>query len=194
MIYPGTHNITILQNSTWKEVYRLSNSVRQVTLDASTATFASGYHKLAVNDKVYFTPVDSNSTLPNGIEVTSVYYVISSGLTTDTFKVSSSLGGLSIAPTGFLTASLTCSKPLNLSGFTLDADVKDILSDTIVQSLTPAITDPVNGLVEMSLTPASTLGLIDGTYIYDSSLTSPGGERYYWISGSVTVQKTFSRN
>jgi hypothetical protein len=194
VIYPGTYDIIITQNSTWKEVFRLSDSIRRVTLDAATATFTSNCHKLVENDKVYFTPLDASGTLPCGIEAASVYYVINSGLTNDTFKVSASLGGTSVAPHGVVTASFSCSKPLNLVGFVVDAEITDMFSNETVQNITTSLPNASNGLVELSLTPASTLGLIEGTYTYDSSLTSPSGERYYWISGAVTVQKTFSRN
>jgi hypothetical protein len=44
------------------------------------------------------------------------------------------------------------------------------------------------------MAPAVSSGLGQGSYSYDVSLTSAGGERYYWLSGDATVQRTFSRN
>ena len=56
------------------------------------------------------------------------------------------------------------------------------------------ITDADNGAFTLSLLPATTVALDTGRYGYDVSLTSPGGERYYWITGVATVQQTYSRN
>jgi len=59
------------------------------TVDASSNLFTSVAHGLQLNDKVYF----EAATLPGGISGTATYYVISSGLATDTFKVSTTSGG-----------------------------------------------------------------------------------------------------
>ena len=194
MIYPGIHNIVVLQNSTWKGVFRLSDSARAVSLDIATSVFTSYCHGLAVNDRVYISPSDSSGTLPCGINLTTAYYVISTGFTTNEFKVSTSLGGSSIAPHGSVSGALTLSKPINLTGYTLDTDIKDLFSNAAVASMTTTPTDLTNGLIELSLSPAVTLGLAAGIYTYDSSLTVPNGERYYWLSGTMTVMTTFSRN
>lgn len=124
----------------------------------------------------------------------TVYYVISTGLTADAFQVSTTSGGSSIAVTGEATGTFYCSTPVNLTGYTVDADIKGLLDLAEVATFTPSLIDAANGEFALSLSPATTAALATGRYGYDVSLTSSGGERYYWLTGAATVQLTYSRN
>ena len=64
------------------------------TVAAATDLFSATAHGLAANDALIF---ETDGTIPAGITAdTTIYYVISSGLTADAFKVSTAIGGSTI--------------------------------------------------------------------------------------------------
>lgn len=194
MIYPGVHDITVLQNSTWRGQFRATSGVKPVTIDVATATFTAPCHGLVAGDLVVIAPATSSSVLPCGLAADTVYYVIATGLTTDAFKVSTTLGGASVTLQGTATGTFTVSKPVDITSYTVDSDIKGITDGAAIASFTCSIVDAVSGKFQLLLTPTDTAALEPGRYGYDVSLTTPGGDRYYWITGVVTLQKTYSRN
>ncbi len=81
-----------------------SNSVGQLTVDgtattpvASPGTVSLSAHGFVADDSVTFT---TGGTLPTGITAGTPYYVISSGLTTNAFRISATVGGSAINFTG----------------------------------------------------------------------------------------------
>lgn len=200
MIYPASYDITILQNSTWKAALRATEqrkTIDSITISGGKALFGSECHKLVANDKVVFTGVaPSGGTLqvPCGVELNTVYFVISSGLTNDAFYVATTSGGTAVGADNAGSGTFYVAKPVNLSGYTIDADVKGLLDDQQVATFTCTIPDAANGEVNITMAPATTSGLLAGRYGYDVSFTSSGGERYYWLQGVATVARTYSRN
>ena len=192
MIEPASYDITVYQNATWKTVFRATLDRQTVTVDVATALFSAPCHGLVANDKVVFT-ASAGATLPCGLNPNTIYYVISTGLTTGAFKVSTTLGGASITLTGSMTGTLYVAKPMDLTGYVVDADIKGLIDGAAIGTFTPTITDAVNGAFQLVLTPATTVGFSTGRYGYDVSLTSSGNERYYWLTGVLTVEKTYSR-
>lgn len=83
---------------------------------------------------------------------------------------------------------------INISGYTIDADLCYTNFHSIIDSFSSSIVSAVSGIFDLSLSPAQTVDFSTGQYRYDVSLTSPGGERYYWLKGLVTVSGTCSRN
>lgn len=194
MISPGTHNITAYQNATWRGQFRATEGRQQITnvsLDGTTLRFICPCHGYSADQKVVFT---DGSTVPCGFALNTIYYVISSGLTTDEFQVSATQGGATLSVSGNLSNDFYVSTPLDLTSYAVDSDIKVIADSTSVASFTPSITDATNGAFELTLAPATTEPIAPGVYGYDVSLTSSGGERYYWIKGTITVEKTYSRN
>ena len=194
MITPATYDITILQNSTWSGILRATDSRQTLdsfTVNAGTPTFAKTCHGLTAGDKVVFT---GGTTVPCGFTVNTIYYVISTGLTADAFQVSATSGGTSISVTGTAIGTFYVARPLDLTNYTIDADIKELENLTQVATFTCTITDAANGEFNLLLQPATTVGLAVGRYGYDVSLTSSGGTRYYWLTGVATVQLTYSRN
>jgi hypothetical protein len=193
VIYPATYDISLLQNSTWKTQLRVTENKKEVTSVQVTAsgvpTFVAACHGLSATNKVVFT---GSSTC--GLDENVVYYVIASDLTSSTFKVSSTISGSSVTISGSFPSALYVATPIDITGYTIDADIKD--TDTLVQvaTFTTSLITPTEGLAELSISPATTLALDPDVYAYDVSLTSPGGERYYWLSGNATVVRTYSRN
>lgn len=194
MIYPAEYDITILQNSTWSGVFRATQNrkeLQSITITSGTPTFNLACHGLAAGDKVIFTGGD---TVPCGISLNVVYYVIAANLTTSAFQVSTSAGGASIAVSGTAAGTFYVATPLNLTGYTVDADIKTLNDQTYVTSFSCSITVAADGQFQLLLPPAASVLLGTGRYGYDISLTSASGQRYYWLTGVATVQQTYSRN
>ena len=114
-------------------------------------------------------------------------------LTTGAFQVSTSSGGSTISVTGTATGDFYVSTPLDITGYTIDADVKGLITNTLVGTFTPTITSATDGAFELMMSPATALAIDVGSYGWDVSLTQSGGERYYWVTGVATVQRTYSR-
>ena len=197
MIYPADYNITILQNSSWRGLFRVTSSAKSVTgmtVAAAVPTFTADCHGLLPGDRVVFT---SPTGTPCGLVVNTVYYVISSGLTASQFRVSATSGGIALTLTdtadGTYPVAFTVGKPMDLTGYVLDSDIRD--PDTLAQVATFSISllSPSEGSFELSLSPATTLPLAVGSYGYDFYMTNTGGERYYYLRGSVMVERTLSR-
>jgi hypothetical protein len=194
MIYPATYDITILQNATWSGTFRATQNRREfasITIAGTTPTFALPCHGFVANDKVVFT---GGTDVPCGLSLNTVYFVMSTGLTAGAFQVSATSGGATISTTGTATGTFYVATPLNITGYTVDSDIKGLIDGAQVATFTAALTTPADGEFTLTLAPATTSGLSVGRYGYDVSLTQGGGTRYYWLTGIATVQLTYSRN
>lgn len=194
MIYPATYDLTILQNATWKGSFRVTQNrqtLSSISIAGGTPTFNCDCHGLAANDKVVFT---GGTLVPCGLSINTVYYVISTGLTTSAFQVSATSGGSSISVSGSATGTFYVAEPINLTSYGVDSDIRGLLDNAAVASFTPTITTAADGLFELALSKETALTLTEGRYGWDISLTTAGGERYYWLTGVATVQRTYSRN
>lgn len=194
MIYPASYDITILQNATWSGVFRATQNRKElssISVNAGTPTFSLSCHGYSAGTKLIFT---GGTTVPCGLTLNTIYYVISAGLTTDAFQVSATDGGSSISVSGTATGTFYAAQPLNLTGYTVDADIKGLNDLVQIATFTSALTDATNGQFTLTLTPATSAGLSAGRYGYDVSLTDGSGTRYYWLTGIATVQTTYSRN
>jgi hypothetical protein len=196
MIYPASYDITILQNSTWRASLRATDSrqaLSSLSVVSGQTTFNKACHKLLAGDKVVFT-ADSGATVPCGLSLNSVYFVIASGLTEDAFKVSTTISGSEISVTGSSSGQYYVAKPINLSGYVIDADITGIANDFEVATFVCTSPTPADGEILMTMAPSVSALIPTGQYNYDLSLTSSGGDRYYWLKGVVTVERTSSRN
>jgi hypothetical protein len=194
VIYPATHNITILQNATWLGEYRATQqrqTLNGIAIAGGVPTFTAPCHGLVANDKVVFT---GGTEIPCGLTLNTIYYVIATGLTTTEFKVSATSGGSSITVTGAATGTFYVAKPLDLTGYTVDADIKGLVDLAQVATFATAITTAADGAFTLALAPATTVAIGTGRYGYDISLTNGAGARYYWVTGVATVELTYSRN
>ena len=79
--------------------YGADRAEAAVTIDVNTDTFTTvNAHPLVANDQLAFNATDG--TLPTGLAEATTYFVISSGLTSNNFKVSLTQGGASVDITG----------------------------------------------------------------------------------------------
>lgn len=194
MIYPATHNITILQNATFDGKFRVTQNrqpLTSITIAGTTPTFNCDCHGLTAGTKVVFTGGDD---IPCGLVLNFVYFVIAGGLTTNAFQVSLTSGGSVIAVTGTASGDFFVATPLDITGYTVDSDIKGLIDDTAIATFTPAITDATNGAFTLTMAPNVSSAIAVGQYGYDVSLTQSGGIRYYFLTGIATVLRTFSRN
>ena len=210
MIYPATLDITILQNSTFRTVFRALQKQKKIitfTVSGGAPFFGASCHGLEDGDKVVIVPAgESEAQFPNaqsseppsvpcGLELNRVYFVIASGLTANLFTVSATLSGSAISVADTPLASGMCiAEPLDLTGYSVDADLIGLISENQVATFSGAIQEPADGLVSVSMPPSTSSGIEAGQYGWDVSLTSGAGERYYWLTGVATVQQTYSRN
>lgn len=209
MIYPATLDITILQNSTFRLLYRAlqkQKTIASFAVSTGSPVFTVPCHGLSAGDKVVIVPAGgveaqypsaapTPPAVPCGLELNRVYYVIASGLTTNAFTVSATSGGSAITVADQpLEAGMCIAQPVVLTDYTADADMKGLIDDQQVATFTCAMHTASEGLVSISMTPSTALGIEPGRYGWDASLTSSGGERYYWLTGIATVKRTFSRN
>ena len=210
MIYPATLDITILQNSTFRTVFRaLENkqTIEGFTVNGGAPFFSIACHGLTDGDKVVVVPSGTaSSQLPSaspvptvqkpcGLELNQVYFVISSGLTAGSFTIATTSGGTAITVADSpLSSGMCIAQPVNLSGYTADSDLKGLIDDVQVATFSCALQAATDGLVSVAMAPATTSGLEAGQYGWDVSLTASGGDRFYWLTGTATVQRTFSRN
>lgn len=194
MIYPATYDITVLQNATWSATFRATQNRREltsITIAGTTPTFALPCHGFVADDKVVFT---GGTDVPCGLSLNTVYFVMSTGLTAGAFQVSATSGGSTISVSGTATGTFYVAAPLNITGYTIDSDIKGLIDGAQVATFTAALITPADGEFTLTLAPATTSGISVGRYGYDVSLTQGSGTRYYWLTGIVSVQLTYSRN
>lgn len=77
-------------------IFKISRGTTTITI-ATPAVLTYAAHGFAENDTIYLT---TSGALPTGLAVGTPYYVISTGLTADTFRVSATKGGSAINTTG----------------------------------------------------------------------------------------------
>ena len=209
MIYPARLDITILQNSTFRAVFRAlqkQQAITAFTVTSGNPIFTVPCHGLIAGNKVVIVPPgNAEATLPAtttpeppdvpcGLELNQVYFVSATGLTSSAFTVSATNGGSPITVASTALGTMVIAQPIDLTGYAADADVKGLIDDLQKATFTCALETAADGLVSIAMTPSTAAGLEVGRYGWDASLTSGAGERYYWLQGVATVAKTYSRN
>lgn len=87
-----------LSRTTYADLFAALTHPRTVTVTiASPAVFTLVDHGFTAGDAVRF---ETTGALPTGLSVSTTYYVLSSGLTDDEFKVSNSVGGAAVNTSG----------------------------------------------------------------------------------------------
>lgn len=137
-----------------------------ITLGTATITIASpavithASHGLTVNDIVQFT---TTGTLPTGITASTPYYVLATGLTTNTFEISATPGGTAINTSGSQSGTQTLIKVT-----------------PIAQAALP--TGEVSALAGNSGTPGTT-----NRYVTENSLTTGATQTSTTISFTAST-------
>lgn len=141
-----------------------------MTAVAATDLLTSVNHTLLVGSEISFS---TTGTLPGPLAPDTIYYVISSGLTVDDFKVSATLSGaaIDITSTGTGTHSWTAPKLPRKNQFTIASTT----STTIVVTQAVANDIPLTGVIRVGDNRYVYTGLNRGTKTFTVS-TNPTGE------------------
>ena len=82
---------------------------------------------------------------------------------------------------------------IDLTGFVIDADITDAADRNIIATFNHTVVDAANGVIDLVLPKTVSVGLAPGNYGWDLSLTSGIGERAYYLTGTLTIIRTRSR-
>ena len=81
---------------------------------------------------------------------------------------------------------------INLTGYTVAAQVYDESRSTIYADWTVAYTDRTNGIVDISLTDTQTATFTPSILFYDVLLTEPGGSKNYYLEGKLFISEGYT--
>ena len=81
------------------------------------------------------------------------------------------------------------SSPLDLTGYTIAAQIRKHAGSSNSVSFTASAMDALNGLVLISLTPEETASLKTGRHVYDIVITDAAGDKTRVVEGSVLVRE-----
>jgi hypothetical protein len=134
------------------------------------------------------------SEVPCGLSLNTVYYVIATGLTTDEFMLSTTSGGSSIIVSGTATGAFFVAVPVDITGYAIDADIKDLATLAQVATFAATLPNASEGEYELSLMPAASVALTAKDYGYDICIAGSAEERYYVVTGIASVDITYTRS
>ena len=81
---------------------------------------------------------------------------------------------------------------INLTGYTVAAQVYDESRSTKYADWTVAYTDRTNGIVDISLTDTQTATFTPSILFYDVLLTEPGGSKNYYLEGKLFISEGYT--
>lgn len=82
---------------------------------------------------------------------------------------------------------------LNLSGFTVNSQVRKWAGSTSAVSFASTISSPLDGEIRLSLGSTVTTDMKPGRYVYDVVLTDTTGTKYKVVEGMVLVRAGVTR-
>jgi len=85
------------------------------------------------------------------------------------------------------------SSPLNLTGYTISAQIRKHAGSSNPTTFTATAMDAANGLLLISLTPVQTTSLKTGRHVYDIVITDAAGDKTRVVEGSVLVREGVTR-
>lgn len=160
---------------------------------ASPAVFTSSGHKLSVDQPIR---LETTGALPTGLSTGTTYYVISAGLTADTFQVSTVKGGSAVNTSGSQSGTHsfqwgftnnTYPHPLLVFENSLYAGDKNLLLRTTDKDTPPTTIltlDSSETIYALGIDKGSGRILIATKNILDVSNTLTAIHKLYWYDGS----------
>lgn len=197
-VTPAVLNLTFYQNATWEFYARFCTGALNTSYDPATGLFTTERtHERLLDSPVILTKTSVGSSvaeLPVGFVENEVYYIIADGLAANTFKLSATVGGAAIAPSGATLIDLLSSVPIDLTSSTVDADFATSIDSIYTGSFLHSFVDAATGYVRFYLPADTSKDVEAGVYQYDVSITDGAGERAYYMQGTINNNKTVSRN
>jgi len=95
--------------------------------------------------------------------------------------------------TTFQLEDTTTNALLNLTGYSMDAQLRKTYSSTSSVSFASTITSFTGGSIQISLTSSETADLKPGRYVYDVKLTTSGGTVTKAVEGAALVRAGVTR-
>jgi len=95
--------------------------------------------------------------------------------------------------TTFLLADTLTNNPLNLTGYSIESQLRKTYTSTNPSTFISSITNPTNGQIAISLGTTATSSLKEGRYVYDVKLTSNLGVVYKAVEGLALVRPGVTR-
>ena len=81
---------------------------------------------------------------------------------------------------------------INLTGYTVAAQVYDELRTTKYADWAITYTDRANGIIDMNLSDTDTTTFTPNVLKYDVLLTEPGGSKNYYLEGTLFVSEGYT--
>ena len=81
---------------------------------------------------------------------------------------------------------------INLTGYTVEAQVWDVGRECKYADFAVTYTDRVAGNIDIALTDAQTATFPSTTLKYDVLLTNPAGLKEYYLEGTITVDEGYT--
>ena len=81
---------------------------------------------------------------------------------------------------------------INLSGYTVAAQVYDESRSTKYADWAITYTDRSNGIIDMNLTDTATATFTPNVLFYDVLLTEPSGSKNYYLEGKLVVSEGYT--
>ena len=81
---------------------------------------------------------------------------------------------------------------INLTGFTVAAQVWDESRSTKYADWAITYTDRTNGIIDMNLADTDTANFTPNVLFYDVLLTEPGGSKNYYLEGKLFISEGYT--
>ena len=95
--------------------------------------------------------------------------------------------------TTFQLEDTTTNALLNLTGYTMDAQLRKTYSSSSSVSFGSTVTSATGGTIQITLTSSQTSDLKPGRYVYDVKLTTSGGTVTKAVEGAALVRAGVTR-
>lgn len=86
-----------------------------------------------------------------------------------------------------ITVASSTGAPLNLTGYTVAAQIRKSFSSTISYNFTSTVYNTLDGKIRLQLSAADSNNIPPGRYLYDVEITSTTGGKTRVVEGIVTV-------
>lgn len=192
---PATLSLNLTRGITFGPIIFLFSSkvIGEVTVNPPSNIWTCPGHGLSAGDPIRFQ--NTGGVLPAGVSASTTYYVIGSGLNSDQFRVSDTVGGSTIIVSDTGTGTQKALSPADLTNWIPYAEVRTEPEGTLILDLLPVISDPTIGAVlipaiqdeDTILLPAGTGGKLKCKW--DLIFQVPTGERIGpYIAGSFLIK------
>lgn len=165
-----------------------TNCNASVTLGNSLIT---GTNSFAVNDKVVF----KTSTVTN-IVAGTVYYVIASGLTTSAFRISTTLGGAALTPTGGTGGTFAVTLPTLITTSTTNTYTlgQALRFTTTVGGTSISTTYYVKTMTSTTITVTTDSTIVADAFVFTAAVTSGANYIKPWHNAGSYVLTFYAYN